>query len=300
MSKYHGWLILNKPYGMSSNAALQKIRRCLSRAKAGHVGTLDPLATGVLPIAVGEATKLIPFLEKSTKAYQFEVTWGERRSTDDFEGEIIATSENRPTQEAIESALPRFVGEIDQVPPLYSAIKIQGKAAYVYARRDQEVSLKPRKVFIEKLTLIDMPSVDKARFQVTCGSGVYVRSLARDLAIFLGTEGYVSSLHRSQVGRFRDNQAISLQKILEMQVDSELQRVMHSMDVVLDDIPVVVFGEDICDRFSKGQSLVFHLPTLPTSIESTVVCKRASGILCGILSYKEGTLTPKRIFNLLK
>lgn len=297
-NEYHGWLILNKPYDMSSNAALQRIRYHLGRLKAGHVGTLDPLATGVLPIALGEATKIIPFLEKSTKVYQFEVTWGQRRSTDDLEGSIVATSEKRPSQQEIESALPQFLGHIEQVPPLYSAIKIKGKAAYVYARQSQEVSLEARKVFIETLSLVKKVSPDKAQFQVVCGSGLYVRSLARDLAIHLGTEGYISSLHRSQVGIFRDDQSISLQKILEMQVDSGLKRVIRSMDVVLDDIPVVVFGEDICDCFRKGQSVVFHLPTLPASIESVVVCKSDRGTLCGILSYKEGVLAPKRIFNL--
>jgi tRNA pseudouridine55 synthase len=296
-NKYHGWLILNKPYGISSNAALQKIRYVFNKAKAGHVGTLDPLATGVLPIALGEATKLIPFLEKSRKIYDFEVTWGERRATDDLEGEVIAVSEKRPTLSEIEASLIHFIGEIEQFPPLYSAVKIEGRAAYRYARQNQTISLKARKVFVEELQVTRISSEDKANFRVACGSGVYVRSLARDLAIFLGTEGYVSSLHRVQVGSFKDSQSISLQKILEMQAYSELQRMVHSMDVVLDDIPVVVFGEDICDRFRKGQSLVFHLPTLPASIDSVVLCKSASGVLCGILSYKDGLLAPKRIFN---
>lgn len=297
-NKYHGWLIVNKSYGISSNTALQKVRHVFNKTKAGHVGTLDPLATGVLPIALGEATKLIPFMEKTTKVYDFEVTWGERRTTDDLEGDIIAVSEKRPIRSDIEASLSRFLGEIDQIPPVYSAVKVRGKAAYAYARQHRDVSLRSRKVFIEELVLTEIVSVDKARFRLVCGSGVYVRSLGRDLAILLGTEGYISSLHRVQVGCFNDAQAVPLQKILEMQAHSELQRVVHSMDVVLDDILVVVFEEEICDRFYKGQSLSFHLSTLPTSIESVVLCKSASGDLCGILSYKDGLLAPKRMFNL--
>lgn len=296
-NKYHGWVILNKPYGISSNAALQKIRHIFNKAKAGHVGTLDPLATGVLPIALGEATKLIPFLEKSQKTYEFEVTWGERRTTDDLEGEVVAVSEIRPALKDIESALSYFIGEIEQTPPVYSAIKIDGKPAYRYARQQQEVSMKARKVFIESLHLIEVLDKDRARFRLVCGSGVYVRSLARDLALFLKTEGYVSSLHRTQVGPFEDIQSVSFEKILEMQAHSELQRVTRSIDVVLDDIPVVVFGEDICDRLRKGQFVVFHLPTLPTSVETLVACKSIDGVLCGILSYQDGVLKPKRMFN---
>ena len=296
-NNYHGWIILNKPYGISSNTALQKIRHVFKKPKAGHVGTLDPLATGVLPIALGEATKLIPFLEKSKKVYEFQVTWGERRATDDLEGEVVAVSEKRPAQSDIQKALPCFVGDIEQTPPIYSAIKIEGKPAYCYARQQQDVIIKSRKVFIESLDLVQVLDIDRARFRLVCGSGVYVRSLARDLALFLGTQGYVSALHRAQVGPFDDTQCCSFEKILEMQAHSELQRVTRSMDVVLDDIPVVVFGEDICDRFRKGQSLVFHLPTLPTSVESIVVCKGNSGFLCGILSYKDGLLSPRRIFN---
>jgi tRNA pseudouridine55 synthase len=296
-NKYHGWIILNKPYDLSSNAALQKVRRAFNRVKAGHVGTLDPLATGVLPIALGEATKLIPFLEKSQKTYEFEVTWGERRATDDLEGDVMSFSENRPTSSEIEEALPIFVGEIEQTPPLYSAIKIKGKPAYQYARQNQEISLKSRKVFIESLDLVQVPSPDKAQFRLVCGSGVYVRSLARDLGLLLKTEGYVSRLHRSQVQSFKDSQAVSLEKVLETEDHSELQGMIHSMDVVLDDIPVVIFEEDICDRFRQGQRVYFPLQDLPASIEKVVLCKSPSGSLCGILSYNKGLLSPKRIFN---
>lgn len=295
-TSYHGWLFLDKPFGLSSNSALQKIRHIFNRVKAGHVGTLDPLASGVLPIALGEATKLIPLVEKTEKVYEFEVTWGERRSTDDAEGEVLSVSSSRPLADQIEKALPHFVGDIDQVPPLYSAIKVEGRAAYAYARSQQDVILKSRKVFIKKLTLMKIISQDKALFQMECGSGVYVRSLARDLSIFLGTEGYISYLRRLKVGMFDIQNCLPLQKILEFQADSKLKECVHSMDVVLDDIPVVVFAEDICDRFYKGQSLSFSIPTLPTSVETIVVCKSVNG-LCGLLSYKDGVLAPKRMFN---
>ncbi|MFN7662791.1 MAG: tRNA pseudouridine(55) synthase TruB [Alphaproteobacteria bacterium] len=295
-TSYHGWLFLDKPFGLSSNSALQKIRHIFNRVKAGHVGTLDPLASGVLPIALGEATKLIPLVEKTEKVYEFEVTWGERRSTDDAEGEVLSVSSARPLADRIEKALPCFVGEVDQVPPLYSAIKVDGRAAYAYARSQQDVILKSRKVFIKKLTLMKIISQDRALFQMECGSGVYVRSLARDLAIFLGTEGYVSYLRRLKVGMFDIQDCLPFQKILEFHADSKLKECVHSMDVVLDDIPVVVFAEDICDRFYKGQSLSFSIPTLPTSVETIVVCKSVNG-LCGLLTYKDGALAPKRMFN---
>lgn len=296
-NNYHGWVILNKPYGISSNAALQKIRHVFDKAKAGHVGTLDPLATGVLPIALGEATKLIPFLEKSHKIYEFEVVWGQRRTTDDLEGDVMAVSEKRPRLEEITKALPHFLGWISQMPPLYSAIKIQGKPAYQYARDQETVELKSRTVFIEELTLLKVVSPDKSTFRLVCGSGVYVRSLARDLGFFLGTEGCVSSLHRAQVGDFKDSEAVPLQKILELQGGSELKGLMRSMDVVLDDIPVVVFEEEICNRFRKGQSVVFDLLTLPTSVENVFLCKSTSGVLWGLVCYKEGALVPRRMFN---
>ena len=200
--KIDGWVNFDKPLGMTSTQAVGKVRRAYNAQKVGHAGTLDPLATGVLPIALGEATKTIPYTQDALKTYEFTVRWGEQRSTDDAEGEVIATSEIRPTPDAIESALPAFTGEITQTPPRFSAIKIDGQRAYDLARDGQEFEIKSRTVFIESLSLLSHDT-DTASFTMTCGKGTYVRSLARDLALELGTVGYICLLYTSPSPRDR-------------------------------------------------------------------------------------------------
>ena len=187
----HGWVVLDKPYGVGSTPMVGKVRWLFTAAKAGHAGTLDPLATGILPIALGEATKTVPFMMEAEKSYLFEITWGETRTTQDAEGEIIETSNIRPAAEDIEAALPEFRGLIEQVPPKFSAIKIDGKRAYDLARSGEAVDIKSRPVRVDRFDLTDM-SENTARFEVDCGKGTYIRSLARDLADTLGVCGYVS------------------------------------------------------------------------------------------------------------
>ena len=209
----HGWLNLDKPLGLSSSQAVSRVQRAFNAKKAGHGGTLDPLATGILPIAFGEATKTAAYAMDGPKTYYFGVRWGEARSTDDREGEIIETHDHRPAVQQIESSLAAFVGTIEQIPPRYSAIKIDGRRAYDLARRDEAVELKSRRVEVRELRLVDVPDADHAFLSVTCGKGTYVRALARDLAHHLDTVGPVDWLRRTAVGPFTEADAISLDKI---------------------------------------------------------------------------------------
>jgi tRNA pseudouridine55 synthase len=207
-----GWIVLNKPYDMTSTQAVGKVRWLLGAKKAGHAGTLDPLATGVLPIALGEATKTVPIVQDGQKVYRFTIQWGAETTTDDAEGEVIASSDLRPDAQAIEAALPAFTGEIMQTPPAFSAIKIDGERAYDLARAGETVVLEPRPVFIDALRLVAHHG-DRSELEMTCEKGTYVRALARDLARALGTRGHVVALHRAQVGPFSDTKAVSIEDI---------------------------------------------------------------------------------------
>jgi len=251
-----GWINLNKPAGMTSTQALGKVRRFLNAQKAGHAGTLDPLASGVLPIALGEATKTISFAQDRLKTYRFTVGWGEQRDTDDREGEIIATSDHRPSEDQIRALLPNYTGEIDQIPPLYSAIKVDGARAYDLARAGKMPDLKSRTVYIETLTCLDTRTND-ADFEMTCGKGTYVRSLARDMAIDLGTKGYVSALERTAVGPFFLKDAISLDKMEQMDYFSARDEALRPLQTVLDDIPALSLKQDEVARLQNGQKLAF-------------------------------------------
>ncbi len=209
----NGWLIIDKPSGITSTGVCNVVKRLAKGAKTGHGGTLDPLATGVLPIAFGEATKTVPYVMDGRKIYRFTVRWGEARNTDDTEGSVTATSEVRPDRAAIEAVLPDFVGEIEQVPPAFSAIKVDGVRAYDLARDNQAVALDARIVQIDRLELDSMPDADHAVFRVECGKGSYMRSLARDIALALGTVGHVTALRRIAVGPFHEDTAHSLAKL---------------------------------------------------------------------------------------
>src|SRR5258706_8585020 len=212
-SAVHGWVVLDKPQGMTSTQALSRVRRLFDAAKAGHAGTLDPLATGVLAIALGEATKTVPYAMDGEKLYCFTARWGEARDTDDAEGRCTASSDIRPSRQQILDALPHFIGEILQVPPSYSAIKVAGERAYDLAREGEEFSLGPRPIFVREARLIETPDPDHAIFELSCGKGSYVRSWVRDLALALGTLGHVSELRRLRVGPFSIESAISLEKL---------------------------------------------------------------------------------------
>ncbi len=253
----NGWINLDKPAGMGSTNAVGAIKRLLKPQKAGHAGTLDPLASGILPIALGEATKTIPFAQDHLKTYTFYIRWGEQRSTDDAEGEVVATSDVRPSEKNILAALPAFTGEIEQVPPQFSAIKIDGQRAYDLARDGETPELKARTVFIESIELTET-AAGFARFEVVSGKGAYMRSLARDIPLALGTVGYIADLRRTAVGPFTEENAISLD-ILEKIGESAapLDEALLPVQTVLDDIPALALNEREAALLKNGQKLAF-------------------------------------------
>ena len=251
----HGWLNIDKPYGMSSAKVVAEVKRLTDAAKAGHGGTLDPLATGVLPVALGEATKTTSWAMTGRKTYRFVVRWGEARNTDDAEGEVTETSDVRPDQTAIEAALPEFTGEITQTPPAFSAIKIDGKRAYKMARDGEDVEMPSRLVQIECFELLDCPDVDHAAFEVTCGKGTYIRALGRDIARRLGTVGYISDLCRTAVGEFKINDAISLDSLNDFSHIAALNSCLLPVEAALDDIPAFSLTGPQAQRLQNGQMI---------------------------------------------
>lgn len=248
-----GWLVLDKPAGLTSAKAVDKAKRAFDAAKAGHGGTLDPMATGVLPIAFGEATKTTRFAMGGAKRYRFTVRWGEARDTDDAQGDVTATSENRPDQAAIEAALSAFTGVIEQVPPAFSAIKVEGKRSYNLARSGEAPDLAARPVEIESLALIDCPDGDHAILEAECGKGTYIRALARDLALALGTVGHISALRRLQVGPFLAENAILLEELADLPEKAPIERFLLPIEAALDDIPAVVLTQEEAHRLRCGQ-----------------------------------------------
>ena len=255
----HGWINLNKPLGVTSTQAVGKIRRALGAQKVGHGGTLDPLASGILPIALGEATKTVNFIQDATKEYEFDVTWGEQRTTDDSEGDVIHSSDKRPTREEIEKILPEFLGEIEQTPPQFSAIKIDGERAYDIARDGDHADIKSRKVTINSLEILDHN--DKTTFKTVCGKGTYIRALARDMGQKLGCYGYISALKRTKVGDFDLESAISLD-FFEKMIDNPTQErnmddFLLPLQTVLGDIPALALKEEEMIRIKNGNALTF-------------------------------------------
>jgi tRNA pseudouridine55 synthase len=293
--KVDGWVILDKPVGLGSTPAVSRVRRLFGAQKAGHGGTLDPLASGVLPIALGEATKTVPFVMDGRKEYRFTLRFGQARSTEDAEGEVTATSDLRPTDAEIRRALAAFVGEVEQVPPAFSAIKIEGKRAYDLARAGQPVALKPRRVLIERLELLGRPDADHADFVVSCGKGTYIRSLGRDLALSLGTVGYLSALRRTAVGPFREEAAISLPKLEALGHIPALLGALAPVATALDDIPALALTEAQADRLRQGQPVFLTRDAPP----SGALLRAENGSRLVALVRSDGTsLQPVRVFNL--
>ncbi len=294
-NKVDGWVVLDKPIGPSSTQALGKVRWIFEAAKGGHGGTLDPLASGVLPIALGEATKLIPFAMDGTKQYEFAVRWGAATATDDLEGSVVATSPVRPAESAIRAALPRFEGEIEQLPPAFSAIKIDGKRAYELARAGEEVILQPRKVLIHKLEYLESPDADTARFRVTCGKGTYVRSLARDLAGALGTVGHVTELRRTRVGKFTLESAISLARLEGFGHSPARFGALAPVETALDDIPVLAVTAEEAAALKQGRALrdprTDRVPAEP-------IAAFQEGRLVALVASDGENIRPVRVFNL--
>jgi tRNA pseudouridine55 synthase len=293
--KIDGWVVLDKPFGLGSTQAVGRVRRLFGAEKAGHGGTLDPLASGVLPIALGEATKTVPFVMDGRKEYRFTLRLGEARSTEDAEGEVTATSDSRPADDAIRAALPAFVGEIEQVPPVFSALKVGGKRAYDLARAGAAVELRPRKVTIERLELLGRPDRDHADFVVGCGKGTYIRSLGRDLAVALGTVGHLSALRRTVAGPFREEAAISLSKLEALGHIPPLLGALAPVATALDDIPAQALTEAQADRLRQGQPVLLTRDAPPSG---ALARAELEGKLVAIVRSDGVALRPVRVFNL--
>jgi tRNA pseudouridine55 synthase len=297
----HGWIVLDKPIGMTSTHAVAVIKHLFAAKRVGHAGTLDPLASGCLPIALGEATKTVPFVVDSRKTYLFTVRWGEERDTDDAEGRTVSTSEQRPDAAAIRALLPRFTGTIDQVPPQYSAIKIDGERAYDLARDGETVELAPRPVVIHRLELIEMPDRDHAVLAAECGKGTYVRSLARDLGRALGALGHVSALRRNRVGPFGEGDMISLEPLESLchraaAGEGHFADILLPVETALDDIPALAVSPADAARLSRGQAVL--LRGRDATVLRGMVQVASGGQFVAIAEVERGEILPKRVFNL--
>ena len=297
-----GWICLDKPIDLGSTQAVGRVRRLFNAQKAGHAGTLDPLATGILPIALGEATKTVPFLMDADKAYRFTVAWGVETATFDREGAVTTTSDVRPSAGAIAEALNAFVGAISQVPPNYSAVKVDGARAYDLAREGVEMELHPRQVTIHDARLIRTPDLDHSVIEIECGKGTYVRALARDLAAALGAVAHVSELRRTRVGGFRAENAITLAKLEELCQEGSPLEVLLPVETALDDIPELAVTTEDAFRLTQGRSIVL----LPRQVEtlkarlgaSRVVSAREGSRIVALCEMRAGRLNPTRVFHL--
>jgi len=291
MHKINGWININKPLNFSSAKTVYHVKKILNLKKVGHAGTLDPLATGVLPICINEATKTVSFVMSDEKEYMFEITFGEERDTHDAEGEIINTSNKIPTKEEILKSLPQFIGEIEQVPPIYSAIKIKGKRACDLVRKNQEVKLQARKINIFNLKFLNFTNKNTARFSVKCGKGTYVRSLARDLSKVLGTYGYISKLERTRVGIFNQDNIISLEKLKELDNLDKLKGYLITIGEVLSDMPRIDVDSSIADKLRNG------VPCKCKSSNKNIVSIFHNDIVC-FAKIEDNIMKPIKVFNL--
>lgn len=295
-----GWLIVDKPAGIGSTEVVNKVKRLFQVQKAGHGGTLDPLATGLLPVAFGAATKTVPYVMDGTKTYTFTLRFGEARDTDDADGRVIETSPVRPTDEAIRTALPAFRGEIMQVPPVFSAVKIAGERAYDLAREGQAVAIAPRPARVDRFDLVARPDADTAIFHVESGKGVYMRALARDLARACGTVGHIAALRRLRVGPFREEHGIPLDKLLALgDTPPPSPDLLLPVTTALADIPALAVTEAEAARLFQGQalSLVDLMGRVPDAAdpEGGLVRAMAGGRLIGLCRLEDGWMQPERL-----
>jgi tRNA pseudouridine55 synthase len=294
----NGWLILDKPEGLTSTKAVSRVRWLYDAAKAGHAGTLDPLATGVLPIALGEATKTVPFAVEGTKAYRFTVRFGAETDTDDSEGKVTETCDRRPSREEIEAALTQFTGEISQVPPRYSALKVEGARAYDLARDEEEFELAPRIVTIDRLDVVEHPDADHCVLETECGKGTYVRALARDLGRALGCLGHVSALRRTRVGAFTEEEAVTLEEVEGAASESreEALALLQPVETALQDLPALSLSSSDAAKLRQGQAVLLRGRDAP--ILSGPVYAISKGALIALGEVEKGEFKPRRIFNL--
>jgi tRNA pseudouridine55 synthase len=296
-SPVHGWLIFDKPEGMNSTRAVGLVKSLYDAAKAGHAGTLDPLATGVLPIALGEATKTVPFVVEGSKVYRFTVRFGIETNTDDAEGKVTASSDRRPSSPEIEATLPRFTGEIIQVPPRFSALKVEGARAYELARDEEQFELEPRPVSIARLTLVAHPDKDHCILETECGKGTYVRALARDLGRALGSHGHVAALRRTRVGPFGEDRAVSVERLEALASDrDDLVAALEPVEIALRGIPALAVSAADAARLRRGQPVLLRGRDAP--ILAGTIYAMARGTLVAVGEVSEGELKPRRIFNL--
>lgn len=288
----NGWIVLDKPVGMTSTHAVARLKRLFNAKKAGHAGTLDPLASGLLPVAFGEATKTVPFVQDGEKAYRFTVRWGIETDSDDADGAVTRTAGPRPEAADILAALPAFTGEIMQTPPVYSAIKINGERAYDVARDGGSVELQPRPVTIRSLELVSN-SLDEAVLEARCGKGTYVRAIARDLGRALGCLGHVTALRRTRVGPFTEADALAL-ALLE-DAEAGPRGAMLGVESGLAEVPCVVVDRDAAARLRRGQPLILRGRDAPSAGAAYAAC---GGVLVAFGQVEGGELLPSRVFNL--
>jgi tRNA pseudouridine55 synthase len=303
----HGWVVVDKPSGVTSTDVVGIVRKVFDAKKAGHAGTLDPMATGVLAVALGEATKTVPFAMDSEKTYRFTACWGEARDSDDAEGKVIVTSDVRPTKQEIEAALPGFVGDILQVPPDYSAIKVGGERAYDLAREGEALKLEPRTIRIHKARLLGQPDPDHAEFEMLCGKGAYVRAWVRDLARALGTVGHVSALRRTAVGSFCVEDAIPLEKLKSFMHSPAAFEHLRPISTALDGIPALAVAGPDAVRLRSGNPVLMRANLFARIQDVAVGRKNLQGLTVflstqggepvALAELAEGELRPFRVFN---
>ncbi|MFL5014442.1 tRNA pseudouridine(55) synthase TruB [Rhizobium sp.] len=296
-----GWLILDKPVDFGSTEAVSKIKWLYKAEKVGHAGTLDPLASGMLPIALGDATKTVPYVMDGRKIYEFTVSWGEQRATDDLEGEVTESSDKRPSEQQIRDILPRYIGTISQVPPQFSAIKIAGERAYDLAREGETVEIPSREVDIFRLTLLACPDANSAHFEVECGKGTYVRALARDFGRELGCYGHVSGLRRTFVAPFAEEAMVPLADLLALEAIEDMDERLAALDALLIDtcealssLPHLVINDDQAHRLKMGNPILVRGRDAP--IAESEAYATARGRLIAIGEIGQGEFRPKRVF----
>jgi tRNA pseudouridine55 synthase len=296
----NGWLVIDKAPDITSTQVVNEVKRLTQAQKVGHGGTLDPLATGVLPIAMGEATKTVAYAMEGRKHYRFTARLGEARTTDDAEGEILARSEQRPTTAEIAAALPAFVGQIEQVPPRFAAVKVEGERAYDLARRGETVELAPRQIEVESFVLVEQPDRDHAVFDLVCGRGTYVRALIRDLGERLGCLGHVVALRRLQAGSFYVEAALSLTALEQLVADDALPQALLPVSAALGDLPALALTEPQAHRLRAGQTIRVApgLIVGATSSDDATVRAMAAGQMVALARLQGGELSPVRVFNL--
>jgi tRNA pseudouridine55 synthase len=303
----HGWVVLDKPSGLTSTQAVAQVRRIFNAQKAGHAGTLDPLATGILAIALGEATKTVPYAQDAAKIYRFTARWGESRDSDDAEGKVTGTSDSRPSREAIEAILPRFTGTLSQTPPAYSAIKIQGERAYDLARDGEEVHLDPRPVQVHEARLVSAEP-DQAVFEILCGKGTYVRSWVRDIALALGTLGYVSALRRTRIGGFQEKDAVGLETLTPFMHSPAAFAYLKPLSTALDGIPALAVTGGDTVRLRSGNPILIRANLFARMKDGfandgglqgqTVFLKDETDAPVALAEIADGEIRPFRVFQL--